>query len=466
MSHKSLAIFALLFFAQPTIGGQEPIPTAGIAAEQPVATFQARRAALLKELSDGVVVIVGARDDEVSEFERFRQDNDFFYLTGIEAPNAALLLIPSALDPEGKPHCVAFLPPRSPFAERWTGPTEGPGPETAAKYGMDEVVPTDQLYLRILQALSPDPVGVESKPNRRGATKLYTHLARGSNAENTRTGRFAETLRRIAPRATIENIAPTTARLRLIKSDPELTLIRRAIAITTEAHRDAAKAIHPGAIEFEVQGALEYAFTRNGAERRGFFSIVGSGPNSCIPHYSANRRTIESADLVVVDIGAEYRYYTADLTRTYPASGKFSSRQREVYQLVLDAQLAAEKAFVVGKTTIRDLQAAATTTMQASPLRDAEGNSLERYFVHGLGHWMGLEVHDVGDYSDPIPAGAVFTIEPGIYIPAESLGVRIEDDYLATSDGLVKLSADLPSAPADVEAMMEKAAEASAAGVR
>lgn len=441
---------ALLLVLPCAAPGQEPTRDV---AEQPVAAFQARREALLKDLSDGVTVLIGARSDEISEFERFRQDNDFFYLTGIEAPGAALLLLPPALAPDGKPHAIAFLPPRSAFAERWTGPTEGPGPETAAKYGLDEVAPVDQFYSRLLEVLTP--AGDGDSPRRRDSIKLYTHQARGANADTTRAGRFAETVRRIAPRASIEDVSPATARLRLVKSEPELALIRRAIEITSEAQADAARATRPGAFEYQTQAALEYAFTRNGAERPGFYSIVGSGPNSCIPHYSANRREMEAGDLVVVDIGAEYRYYTADLTRTFPVSGSFTPRQREVYQLVLDAQRAAEAAFVPGKSTINDLHGAATRAMQQSPLRDAEGNALDRYFMHGLGHWMGLEVHDVGDYSEPIPTGAVFTIEPGIYIPAEELGVRIEDDYLATPDGLLKLSADLPSEPAAVEAMME-----------
>lgn len=457
MLRPASALLALLALVPTTIVAQEPVPPGPLVAEQPLAAFQARREALLDDLSDGVTVFQGARARDFSEFERFRQDNDFFYLTGIESPDAALLLVPAAFDPMGQARSIAFLPPRRPFAERWTGPTEGPGPETSARYGLDEVAPVDEFYRRLLEILTP------AGEARRKATKLYTRRLRGEDAEATSAGRFIETVRRIAPGVAIEDVAPATARLRLIKSDPELALIRRAVAITTEAHRDAARAIHPGAFEFEAQGALEYAFTRNGAERPGFYSIVGSGPNSCIPHYNANRREMQDGDLVVVDIGAEYRYYTADLTRTYPASGTFSSRQREVYQLVLDAQRAAERAFVVGETTISDLQAAATKAMEDSPLRDAEGNALDRYFVHGLGHWMGLEVHDVGDYSEPIPAGAVFTIEPGIYIPAEDLGVRIEDDYLATPEGLVKLSADLPSEAAAVEAMMGVSAEKASA---
>jgi Xaa-Pro aminopeptidase len=183
---------------------------------------------------------------------------------------------------------------------------------------------------------------------------------------------------------------------------------------------------------------------------------VGSGIYSTVLHYNENRRKIESGDLIVVDIGAEYSYYTADITRTYPAAGKFTPRQREIYQLVLEAQRACEKAFKPGETSIGQLQQVAIGVMKASPVRDKQGKTLERYFTHGLGHWLGMDVHDVGSYGK-IPVGAVFTIEPGIYIPDEQLGVRIEDDYLATDKGLIKLSSKIPSDPDAIEALVSRA---------
>jgi Xaa-Pro aminopeptidase len=435
---------ALLFLAllSAPVAAQEA-PDAALAG-QTAAAFQARRQALMEELSDGVVVLIGAKADEFGEYERFRQENDFFYLTGLERPGAALLLVPASLAEDGKARAVAFLPARSRFDENWHGPTEGPGPETAAKYGFDEALPTDQLYPRLLAAIS-----AASGEGR--APRVHTHRAR-SGAGSAAT--LAETLKQVAPGSPIEDIRPAINRMRLIKSEPEIALLKKAIAITNEGHRDTARVIRPGAFEYEAQGAMEYAFTRNGAERPGFYSIVGSGPYSCVPHYSANRRKMEDGDLVVVDVGAEFRHYTADITRTYPVSGKFTPRQREVYQLVLDAQKAAEEAFVPGESTMRELQAAASKAMKESPLRDADGNTLDRYFIHGLGHWLGMDVHDVGDMGGPIKPGTVFTIEPGIYIPAENIGVRIEDDYLATETGLEKLSADLASDPDGVEAMM------------
>jgi Xaa-Pro aminopeptidase len=284
--------------------------------------------------------------------------------------------------------------------------------------------------------------------------KLYTIVPRGQTASITRENEFVEMIRRAVPQVNVADISPVIDELRKFKSPVEIELLQKAIDITGEAQRDASQQIGPGAYEYEVQGALEYAFTRNGAERPGFPSIVGSGINSTILHYMENRKKIEAGDLVVVDIGAEYGYYTADITRTYPASGKFTPRQREVYQLVLDSQRAAEKAFKPGETSLRQLQQAATEVMRASLVRDKKGNTLERYFIHGLGHWLGMDVHDVGDYSKGLPAGSVITIEPGIYIQEEKLGVRIEDDYLVTETGLVKLSAKIPSDPAEIERLV------------
>ncbi len=422
-------------------------------AGQPVAEYQRRRAELRKKAGDGQIVVFGARSADFTEFVKFRQNNDFQYLTGVEAPNAILLMTPAGDGEKG--HTIVFLPDRNPSEESWAGPKDGPGPESVAKFGVDEVVSSPKFFARLIDLLS-EAGGGEGGGRRRGArgqSKLYTQTDR-SGSRLSREADFAETLRRVAPQAQPTEVAPFVAELRKIKSTAEVALLQKAIDITLEAQRDAAAAIRPRAYEYEAQAALEAAFTRNGAQRPGFFSIVGSGPNSCVLHYNDNRRKMEEGDLVVVDIGAEYDYYTADVTRTFPVSGKFTPRQREIYQLVLDAQKAAEAAFKPGESTLAQLQRVAAETMRNSPLRDAQGNALDRYFRHGLSHWLGMDVHDVGDYGPPIPVGSVFTIEPGIYLPDEDLGVRIEDDYLVTETGLVKLSGALPSQPDEIERMM------------
>jgi Xaa-Pro aminopeptidase len=416
-------------------------------AGQPRSEYKARRQRLMEQIKDGVVVLVGAREEDLGEVGRFRQKNDFMYLTGVEVPASYLLLVPAGLI-EGKPYQEAlFIPPRNPGQERWTGPKVGPGAEGEQKFGVQEAASANTFYDR-LKALLNAPQFKES-----AQAKVYTIVARGTNAQTVREHELIEQIKQIVPHAQIVDVSQHLAEMRKVKSKAEVALLQRAIDITGEGQRDAAMTIRPGAYEYEVQAALEYAFMRNGAERTGFPSIVGSGINSTILHYNENRRRIEAGDLIVIDIGAEYSYYTADITRTWPASGKFTARQREVYQLVLDAQRAAEKAFKPG-VTISHLQMAARDAMRQSPLRDKQGNTLDRYFIHGLSHWLGMDVHDVGNYAKPIPAGAVLTIEPGIYIPEEGFGVRIEDDYLVTETGLVKMSARIPSEPDEVERLM------------
>jgi Xaa-Pro aminopeptidase len=421
-------------------------------AGQPRSEYRARRQKLMEKTKDGIVVLIGAREDEFGEAGRFRQKNNFMYLTGVQTPSAYLLLIPAGIFANKPAQEIVFIPPRNRFQERWTGPQVGPGPEAEAAFGLQEVADATRFNDRLRDVLA-SPAFKPDASSGKPAAKIYTINPTGAAAELGREARFVERLRQLAPNVQVIDVSPIIGEMRKIKSPAEIELLQRAIDITGEAHRDVVRAIKPGAHEYEAQAALEAAFTRNGAERPGFPSIVGSGIYSTVLHYNENRKKIDSGDLVVVDIGAEYSYYTADITRTYPASGKFTQRQREIYQLVLDAQRAAEKAFKPGQTNISQLNRVATETIKASPLRDRHGNTLERYFIHGLGHWLGMDVHDEGNYSG-LPAGSVFTIEPGIYIPEEGLGVRIEDDYLVTETGLVKLSRRIPSEPDEIERLM------------
>ena len=417
--------------------------------DQSKSEYRARRQKLMEQIKDGIVVLVGAREEDFGEVGRFRQRNDLMYLTGAEIPAAYLILVPASVASNKTAQEMLFIPARNPRAERWTGPKLGPGPEAVERFGIQEVVASDKFNERLRQLFAPKTDGTRSQ------LKVYTVIPRGPGAELTREHNFVENLKQSMAGIVIEDVSGKIAEMRKIKSQAEIALLQKAIDITGEAQRDAARTIKPGAMEYEAQAALEYAFSRNGAERSGFPSIVGSGFNSTVLHYNENRKRIEAGDLVVVDIGAEYSYYTADITRTYPASGKFTPRQREVYQLVLDAQRAAERAFKPGQSSLGQLQQAAIEVMKASKLRDSAGNTLERYFIHGLGHWLGMDVHDVGSYG-VMPVGSVFTIEPGIYIPEEKLGVRIEDDYLVTETGLVKMSRNIPFEPDEIERLMSQ----------
>lgn len=440
----TLAIIALIAaaFTLPALAsGDDRV------ANIPRAEYAARRQKLLGQIKDGIVVMVGAREEDLGEVGRFRQHNDFMYLAGVQTPAAYLIFVPAGVIP-GKPqHETVFIPARDIKHEQWTGVQLGPGADAELLFGLQEVAASTAFKERLNQLLT-QPSGAD-KP----LPKIYTVIPTGPGSDISRESRFVETLRQSYPKNQIVDVSKVIAEMRKVKSASEIELLQKAVDVSIEGHREIVRAIKPGAYEYEAQAALEAAWTRLGSERPGYPSIVGSGINGTTLHYNENRKRIESGELVVVDAAAEYSYYTADITRTFPASGKFTPRQREVYQLVLDAQRAAEKAFVPGKSSLADLQRVARDVMKSSPLRDKQGNTLDKYFIHGLGHWIGMDVHDVGSYG-VLPVGSIFTIEPGIYLPDEGFGVRIEDDYLVTDKGLVKMSAKLPSEPDEIERMM------------
>ena len=427
-------------------------------AGQPKSVYQARRQKLLEQIKDGIVVMAGAREDDFGEVGRFRQRNDFMYLTGVETPAAYLIFVPANAVSGKQQHETVFIPARNLVRERWTGVQIGPGREAESLFGIEEVSADNNFKERLNELL-----GATLVSDGKTAPKIYTVVASGPGSELTRESRFVEMLRQTYPKNEIVDVSRITAEMRKVKSQSEIELLQKAVDVSIEGHRDIARAIRPGAFEYEAQAVLEAAFTRLGSERTGYPSIIGSGINGTILHYNENRRRIQAGELVVVDAAAEYSYYTADITRTFPASGKFAPRQRQIYQLVLDAQRAGEQAFKPGKSTMKDLQQAATAAIMASPLRDKHGNTLERYFIHGLGHFIGMDVHDVGTYG-VLPVGSTVTIEPGIYLPEEGFGVRIEDDYLVTEKGLVKMSARLPSEPDEVERLMSGSGVAAGTG--
>jgi Xaa-Pro aminopeptidase len=345
------------------------------------------------------VLVLRAAPDQ--ELVKYQQEPNFYYLTGFDEPNA-ILLLDAASDP---PQEFLFLPERKPAEERWTGPKLGPGPEAAKITGFPKVLSTAE---------------------------------------------FDATLKKASERARavygLKEVQDDLAYLRQVKSPTEIALLEKAIQITLKAQEAAARTVAPGVMEYEVEAALEYEFRRNGAERPGFPSIVGSGPLSTILHYDKSERRMQAGDVVVIDIGAEYGGYSADVTRTYPVSGKFSPRQREIYQIVLDAQKAAIAKIKPG-VRISDLHQAAMGHIRSK--------GYEKYFVHGTSHHIGLEVHDVGDPSRPLEPNMVITVEPGIYIPEEQFGIRIEDDVLVTPNGYRVLSA-FPKEIAEIEALVKR----------
>jgi len=389
-----------------------------------------RRIELARKLGGPGVIWVSSAPN--NDLDRFFQSDDFYYLSGVEIPDIALALL---VDAHGAlADEVLFLPPHDPQFETWNGARLSPGPEAEAATGFRRTAAVGDEAAVLAAWKAPTLYVIGTPPATLPAGLALSELVQGTE-ENV-------PLSSAPLRAAIDA-------LRLVKSDYEIDCLANAITITTWAMTEALAAVRPGAFEYEAQGLLEGAFIRLGAERVGFNSIVGSGPNSVTLHYEKNDRRMQDGELLVMDVGAKWRYYTADVTRTVPVNGHFTPRQRQVYQVVLDAQTAAFQAARPG-ITMHELD-----TIARHVIDERGFGPGRKYFKHGLGHWIGLYVHDVGPYG-PIEPGMLFTIEPGIYIDEEGLGVRIEDDYLMTATGPIKLSDGIPSDPDAIEALMAK----------
>jgi len=429
---------------QPSaLTGQAGSPAGAV----PATVLQARRAALLARMGTGVAVLQGMSersadppDSDYPQDASFRQDNDVFYLTGLEEPDAWLVLIARDSAPG---EVRLYLPRRNPAQEQWLGVRLGPGREAATVAGLDSasVRPADSAEPEILQLVS----AVDS-PARRGA--LYFKGSRRSSESP-----FFQKL--LASGARFENLLPHLAALRVVKDADEIARLRRAATISAEGHVAAMRVAVPGAWEYELEAAAEGTFRRLGAERVGYPSIVGTGINSTVLHYDENRARLADGDLIVMDMAAEFGYYTADVTRTIPATGKFTVRQRAIYDLVLASQQAAIDSVRPG-VTLGQLGAIARRYMKEHSGDLCAPATCDAHFIHGLSHWIGMDVHDVGPYSIPLAPGMVFTVEPGIYIPAEKLGIRIEDDVLVTATGGELLTGAAPRKAAEIEALMAK----------
>ncbi len=437
------------------------IATAASALERhPNLVYRARREALAKKANGAPIVVFATTESDLTEaLTGFRQDEDFWYLTGVNEPGAAVLIVP-ALDeaavkamnaqlPHGRPATlkprpyseVLLLPQRNRAAERWTGPKLGPGdPETTKSTGFARVVPLDALHDEIANVISP--LGGAVLVNQGKDAKLALEwLKRGNLSVYSR------------------DVKPLIASLRVVKDAGEIEFIRKATDASVEAHLAAWKAIKPGTGERQIASLMVYEFERRGCERPAYGPIVGAGFHSTVLHYDEDSGPIHDGDVIVMDVGGEYSMYATDITRTVPANGHFTPRQREIYDIVLGAQQAAIQAFKSGKSRLtgRDENSLFMVAYDYinSHGKDLHGQPLGQYFIHGLGHMVGLNVHDPSEPGAPLGPGMVFTIEPGIYIPEESLGARIEDTFLVDAQGnLVNLSGNLPKNPEEIEKLM------------
>jgi len=410
-------VSALLAVAPPA-----PVP------DLPAAVYRERRERVMREL-EGCVAVLAAHGETSGVTEDYRQDGDFFWLTGLNESDAWMLLAPRAK----YARAALFLRPRDPERERWTGPREPLSPALRERYGVDRVGRGRPDRAAVGAALGAECVAVIAPVSDLKDERPDAVLARQVAS--------ALGLRLVHKRDLI-------ARLRAAHEPQEVALMERAVEITRAGHEAAARAAVAGVSERDVQTKIEYAFFSNGATGLSYPSIVGSGPDGAVLHWDRNDRRLQAGDLVVVDAAAEYGRYASDVTRTYAASGHFTEEQARVYRAVYQAQEDIFSAIKPG-VTMADLQEVAEASLKRAGYLEA--------FIHGFGHFVGLDVHDAGRYDLPLPVGAIFTVEPGVYLPDRGFGVRIEDEVLVTETGYRLLSNRIPRKLEDVEAWMAAA---------
>lgn len=422
--------------------------TAAATERQSNADYHARRQALAKAISadhGSLILFAPVEPEGQNDLYGFRQENNFYYLTGWPEPGAAILI---TSDPYRE---ILFLPEHNATQEKWTGPKLGPeSPDAPRLTGFDKVESLDNMHDELLKVL-PQPRAI-----------VYADL--GSNGQSTASTGPMEWLRRsnsFPNYISFREATPLFSRLRMIKDAGEVEFIRRATTASMAAHEAALKAIHPGVSEREISALMQYEFGKRGCERPAYAPIVGSGFYSTVLHYSDDSQIMQDGGLVVMDVGGEYSMYATDITRTAPVNGKFTARQREIYNIVLGAQEAAIHAFELDKSKLTgngpDSLYKVAKDYIDSHGKDIHGQPLGKYFIHGLGHHVGLSVHDASDPTAPLTKGMVFTLEPGIYIPEEKLGVRIEDMFYVEQNGkLVMLTQGLPRTVEEVEQAMKK----------
>lgn len=429
--------------------------------------FSKRRSQLMKKIGSNGIVILAAAPEATRVGDTtypYRQNNDFYYLTGFEEPESVLVLAPKRKEGE----FILFNRIRDREHEIWNGLRAGQE-GAKKKYGADEAFPISELESRL-------PTLLENREHVHytlGMDKNFDQTI--LNAVNKIRGKIRNGMQ--SPLAFVD-ISHSIHEMRLLKSTAEAALMRKAAEISADAHIRAMKFCRPGINEYQLEAEIMHEFQRQGARFPSYTPIVGSGANTCILHYNDNNQIIKDGDLVLIDAGCEYQNYAADITRTFPANGRFTAEQRAIYELVLTAQLAAIKTIrpgaawseaqkVIVKIMTEGLVELGLLKGKAADL--IEKRAYETFYMHKSGHWLGLDVHDVGRYKAMdkwrrLQPGMVLTVEPGIYISADSgapkrwhnIGVRIEDDVLVTKTGCEVLSRNVPKTIAEIEKLMAR----------
>ncbi|MBZ0135274.1 MAG: aminopeptidase P N-terminal domain-containing protein [Planctomycetes bacterium] len=460
-----------------------------MSAEFDAGIFKRRRAELIKHMQDGVAIFPAApeylRNGDVQH--DYRQHSDFYYLTGFSEPGSLALIIKG----HGEHRFVLFVPKRDKLMEIWNGRRAGPE-GAVSRYGADAAYKLEEIDDKVPEYL-------------RNVLRMYVHIGddAGFDARVTRWLNAVRRMKRQGYNAPTELHDPSEIvhEMRLIKNDDDLRYMRRAAEITAEGHNAGMRATRPGMFEYEVQADIEYIFRKGGSHRNGYGSIVAGGDNANILHYHENNMVLNDGELLLVDAGAEYGMYSGDVTRTWPINGKFTEPQAEVYNWVLRAQLAAIDKCREG-VIYRDVHMTAVRVITEGllamgllegdvddiiekqekweegvrnktidPKEETAPRTYKEFYMHNTGHWLGMDVHDVGNYKTgedwvPLRAGNVLTVEPGIYIAAgrddvpdkyKGIGVRIEDDVLVTKDDPDVLTDGAVKTVEDIEALMAEA---------
>ena len=464
MTRNLLALAScVLAGAFATLSAQPPLFSTALPKEE----FAARRAKVLQKIGDGVAVLQGAT--ETSAYAKFRQSNQFYYLTGVAVPRAIL-----AIDGRTRTSTL-YLPPNNPQMERSEGPLLGPGAPAEQLSGIERVVPRAEfdafvatLAGRTIYTTVRGETTLMGTPDRAGAY-ARARAADPWDLPGSREAFFTSRVAEKAPGAKFENLDDVLDELRMIKSPREIALLRESTRIAGLALMEGMRSAEPGMYEYEIEAIGDYIFKQHNAQGPAYYGLVAAGPNAAWPHYHAAQAQLKAGDLVLFDYAPDYHYYTSDVTRMFPASGKFTADQRELYGIYVKLYQAIMTSIRPGRTgeILKDAVRKMDDAMAAHAFRNPKNRDAATRFVAGyrarmasprpgatLGHMVGMEVHDVTKNFTTYEPGMVFTIEPALTIPEDRVYVRLEDMIVITPNGYENMSAFVPFEIDAIEKLM------------
>lgn len=419
--------------------------------------FITNRKRFIEQLPEGSIAIFQSNDQHArngDQFFPFRQQSDFFYLTGIDQEKSILILAPGCANK--KMQEALFVIETNETIATWEG-HKVTKKEASEISGIENVYWENEFELALREVLS-DAKNVFLNSNE--YVKFVDEVP-------DRNQRFIKQFKEKFPLYKVERAAPIMARLRTIKSKPEIDLIKRACDITNRAFTRVLGFTQPGVFEFDIQAEIEHEFTTNRANGHGYAPIIASGKNACVLHYIENDKECNDGDLLLMDFGAEYANYSADMSRTIPVNGKFTKRQKDCYNAVLHVFKQSKKLMVPGSSCVK-VSEETNKMMEAQMIKlglfteddvikqDPQNPLFKKYFMHGTSHFLGLDVHDVGLKDEPFKPGMILTCEPGLYISEENIGIRIENDILITENDPIDLMEDIPIEVDEIEKLMSK----------